>query len=165
VTDLARLSLVAESGRGHGALYDGLNAGAVDAGRLLAGLAGLPLPRWPDGRIRLGIDVPNWLRPGEQTSPERMFCHVHGRGRNAGQRIPGWPHSVVMTPGRVRAGFRHARQTAGSPASVAQPARPGPGRPPGSKTSTKHPAQPVGKTSPKKRKPAKNPRRKTNQTG
>jgi DDE superfamily endonuclease len=99
VTDLARLSLVPECGRGHGGLYDGLNAGAVDTGRLRVALAGLPLPRWPDGRIRLGIDVSNWLRPEAQTSPERMFCHVHGRGRNAGQRIPGWPYSVVMALG------------------------------------------------------------------
>ena len=25
-----------------------------------------------------------------------MFCHVPGRGRNAGQRIPGWPYSLVV---------------------------------------------------------------------
>jgi DDE superfamily endonuclease len=99
VTDLARLSLVPEFGRGHGALYDGLNAGEIDAGRLRAALAGLPLPAWPDGRIRLGIDVSSWLRPEAQTSPERMFCHVHGRGRNAGQVTPGWPYSVVMALG------------------------------------------------------------------
>jgi hypothetical protein len=30
-----------------------------------------------------------------------MFCHVHGRGNNAGQMIPGWPYSFVaaLAPG------------------------------------------------------------------
>jgi hypothetical protein len=99
VTDLARLSLVPEFGRGHGALYDALNAGRAEIGRLRRALAGLPLPEWPDGRIRLAVDVSNWLRPEAEASPERLFCHVHGRGRNAGQVIPGWPYSVVMALG------------------------------------------------------------------
>ena len=59
----------------------------------------MPLPAWPDGRIRLAVDVCNWLRPDAATSAERMFCHVHGRGRNAGQMIPGWPYSVVAALG------------------------------------------------------------------
>src|SRR6516165_681933 len=99
VSDLARLSLAPESGRGHGGVYDGVNAGRMDVGRLRASLAGLPLPAWPDGRIRLGIDVSAWLRPDAGTSPERMFCHVHGRGKNAAQMIPGWPYSVVAALG------------------------------------------------------------------
>jgi hypothetical protein len=28
-----------------------------------------------------------------------MFCHVHGRGRSAGQMIPGWPYSFVAALG------------------------------------------------------------------
>jgi DDE superfamily endonuclease len=102
VTGLARLSLVPEFGRGHGAVHDALNAGRVEIGRLRVTLAGLPLPAWPDGRIRLAVDVSNWLRPEAGTSPERMHCHVHGRGKNAGQVIPGWPYSVVaaLGPGR-----------------------------------------------------------------
>ena len=63
VTDLARLSLVPEFRRGHGALYDALNAGRLDVARLRAAVAGLPLPAWPDGRIRLAVDISNWLRP------------------------------------------------------------------------------------------------------
>jgi len=59
----------------------------------------LPLPAWPDGRIRLAADVCNWLRPEALTSPDRMFCHVHGRGRSAGQMIPGWPYSFVAALG------------------------------------------------------------------
>ena len=85
VTDLARLSLVPEFTRGHGALYDGLSEGRVGFARLRVTLAGLPLPGWADGRIRLAVDVCNWLRPDAGTSPERLYCHVHGRGRNAGQ--------------------------------------------------------------------------------
>src|SRR4029077_10287144 len=54
VTDLARLSLVPEFGRGHGALYDGLNAGRVDFGRLRRAVAGLPLPALAGGAVRLG---------------------------------------------------------------------------------------------------------------
>jgi len=99
VTDLARLSLVPEFGRGHGALYDGLNAGRVEIGRLRRALAALPLPAWPDGRIRLAVDVSCWLRPEAETSPDRSFCHVAGRVKNAGQRIPGWQYSLVVALG------------------------------------------------------------------
>ncbi len=102
VTDLARLSLVPEFGRGHGALHDGLNEGRVAFARLRVAVAALPLPSWPDGRIRLAVDVCNWLRPDAGTSSGRLFCHVHGRGRNAGQQVPGWPYSFVaaLGPGR-----------------------------------------------------------------
>jgi hypothetical protein len=98
---LAALSLVAGHRRGHGAVYDALNAGRADVARLRWAVGVLPLPGWPDGRIRLAADVCNWLRPEARTSPERMFCHVHGRGRHAGQRIPGWPYSFVaaLSPG------------------------------------------------------------------
>ena len=101
VGDLAGLSLVEGHQRGHGALYGGLNHGRVDVVRLRMAIGSLPLPRWAGGRIRLGIDVCNWLRPDAVTSPDRMFCHVHGRGKNAGQMIPGWPYSfvAVLAPG------------------------------------------------------------------
>src|SRR5271165_3172131 len=88
--------------RGHGAVYDALNAGRVDIGRLRRALAGLSLPAWPDGRIRLAVDVSPWLRPKAATSPGRLFCHVYGRGKGSAQMIPGWPYSVVaaLEPGR-----------------------------------------------------------------
>src|SRR6266480_1392248 len=103
VRTLAGLSLVAEHRRGHGALYDAVNHGRVAIGRLRRALAGLPLPAWPDGRIRLAVDVCNWLRPGAATSPERLFCHVYGRGKGQAQMIPGWPCSVTpaLEPGRT----------------------------------------------------------------
>lgn len=50
-------------------------------------LAGLPLPRAADGRLVLAVDVSNWLPPGAVTSPERLFCHVCGRGKG----VPGLP--------------------------------------------------------------------------
>jgi hypothetical protein len=103
VRTLAGLSLVPEHRRGHGALYDAVNAGRIEIARLRWSLACLPLPRWPDGRIRLAVDVSNWLRPGAATSPERLFCHVYGRGKGQAQMIPGWPYSVVaaLEPGRT----------------------------------------------------------------
>jgi hypothetical protein len=103
VRTLAGLSLVPEHQRGHGALYDAVNCGRIQIGRLRRALAGLPLPAWPDGRIRLAVDVSNWLRPGAATSPDRLFCHVYGRGKGQAQMIPGWPYSVVaaLEPGRT----------------------------------------------------------------
>src|SRR5262247_3412705 len=100
---LAGLSLAAEHRRGHGALYDAVNHGRMDIGRLRRSLAGLPLPRAADGRLVLAADVSCWLRPGAATSPERLFCHVYGRGKGQAQMIPGWPYSVVaaLEPGRT----------------------------------------------------------------
>ncbi len=92
---LAGLSLVAEHRRGHGALYDAVNSGRIEIARLRRSLAGLPLPRAADGRLMLAVDVSNWLRPGAATSPQRLFCHVYGRGKGQAQMIPGWPYSVV----------------------------------------------------------------------
>jgi hypothetical protein len=103
VRTLAGLSLVPEHRRGHGALYDAVNAGRIEVTRLRWSLAALPLPAWPDGRIRLAVDVSNWLRPDAAASPERMFCHVYGRAKGNAQMIPGWPYSVVaaLEPGRT----------------------------------------------------------------
>jgi len=95
VQSLAGLSLAPEHRRGHGALYDAVNYGRIDIGRLRWSLAGLPLPRSADGRLVLAADVSNWLRPGAATSPERLFCHVYGRAKGQAQMIPGWPYSVV----------------------------------------------------------------------
>jgi DDE superfamily endonuclease len=103
VRDLAGLSLAPEHRRGHGALYDAVNHGRVDIGRLRRSLAGLALPRAADGRLVLAADISNWLRPGAATSPDRLFCHVYGRGRGQAQMIPGWPYSVIaaLEPGRT----------------------------------------------------------------
>jgi hypothetical protein len=103
VKSLVELSLAAEHRRGHGALYDAVNAGRLDVARLSMIVAGLPVAKMAGGRIVPAVDVSNWLRPDAATSPDRLFCHVHGRGRNAAQIIPGWPYSVVaaLEPGRT----------------------------------------------------------------
>jgi hypothetical protein len=103
VTSLVELSLAAEHRRGHGALYDSLNQGRIDIGRFRNVVARQSIPRCDDGRIVLGIDVSNWLRPDASTSPERLFCHTYGRGKGQAQMIPGWPYSFVaaLEPGRT----------------------------------------------------------------
>jgi hypothetical protein len=103
VRNLAGLSLAPEHQRGHGALYDAVNHGRISIGRLRRSLAGLPLPRAADGRLVLAADVSSWLRPGAVTSPQRLFCHVYGRGKGQAQMIPGWPYSVIaaLEPGRT----------------------------------------------------------------
>jgi hypothetical protein len=76
-------------------MYAALNLGDLEPERLRRTLAITPLPKRPDGRITLAVDVSNWLRPDAATSPQRLFCHVHGRGRSKDQAIPGWPYSFV----------------------------------------------------------------------
>ena len=82
---LAELSLEPECRRGHGAVYDALNCGEVRFGRLRRALSLLPLREWEDGRIRLAVDVSNWLRPDAEASPERLFCHCYARGKGNAQ--------------------------------------------------------------------------------
>ncbi|WP_372351875.1 NF041680 family putative transposase [Streptomyces sp. KL116D] len=95
VQTLVDLSLEAEHRRGHGALYQALNTGWAEPARLRCLLATLPVPRAVDGRIVLAVDISTWLRPDAETSPDRLFCHVYGRGRSKDQFIPGWPYSFV----------------------------------------------------------------------
>jgi DDE superfamily endonuclease len=104
VRSLVDLSLAPEHRRGHGALYAGLNDGSIEIARLRRGLAGLPLPRIGE-RIVLAADVSPWLRPDAQTSPQRLFCHVHGRAKGTAQMIPGWPYSVVAALGSGRSSW------------------------------------------------------------
>ncbi|RSM93675.1 transposase [Nonomuraea sp. WAC 01424] len=95
VKTLVGLSLAPEHRRGHGALYDAINHGRIEISRLRHALAGIELPRAAGGRIVLGVDIFPWLRPGAPTSPERLFCHTYGRGKDKHQMIPGWPYSVI----------------------------------------------------------------------
>jgi len=102
VKSLVGLALAAEHRRGHGALYDGLNAGRIEVARLRRTLASLPLPRATDGRLMLAVDVSPWLRPEAASCPDRSFCHTYGRGKDEHRMIPGWPYSVItaLEPGR-----------------------------------------------------------------
>lgn len=103
VTSLVELSLEPEHRRGHGSLYDSVNQGRIDIDRFRNVVARQQIPRGDDGRIVLGIDVSNWLRPDANTSPERLFCHTYARGKGQAQMIPGWPYSFVaaLQPGRT----------------------------------------------------------------
>jgi hypothetical protein len=68
-----------------------------------------------------------------------------------------------MTPGRVRRGFPNIRRQIGTPAHVAKPGRPGPGRPKGT-VSGPAPRYPIPKKSRNNAttvKPAKKPQVKT----
>lgn len=100
VVCLPELSLASVHRRGHGSLYDGLASGRLNVARFSAALAGLELPRF-GGRITLAVDVSPWLRPDAECCDERLFCHVHGRGKGNAQMIPGWPYSflVALEPG------------------------------------------------------------------
>src|SRR5258706_526560 len=103
VRTLVGLSLAPEHRRGHGALYDAVNAGRVDVARLRWSLACLPLPRWPDGRIRLAVEVCGRLRS------DRVLCFPapprgSGRGRPSrhGEEFKlaeerTWPRPAVTT--------------------------------------------------------------------
>lgn len=88
------LSLTTELRCGYGILYAALNRGCLDVDRLCDLLESLPLPRF-DGRIGLAVDVSPWLRSDAACSPDRLFCHIHGRSKEAPQIIPGWPYSVI----------------------------------------------------------------------
>jgi len=102
VRSLVDLTLVAEHRRGHGAMYDALNQGRVEPERIRRSLSSLPLPRATDGRLVLAVDVSPWLRSDAATSADRLFCHVHGRGKGQAQLIPGWPYSFVAALERGR---------------------------------------------------------------
>ena len=101
VRSVPELTLTPEYRRGHGALYDGLNSGRIDADRLRKLLSSTMLPRFPDGRLVFAVDVSAWLRSDAACSPDRLFCHVYGRAKSASQFIPGWPYSFVacLEPG------------------------------------------------------------------
>ena len=92
VRSLVELALAPEHRRGHGALYDALNAGSIDVVGFRYALAGLPLPRAADGRLMLAIDVSPWLRPDAASCPDRSFCYTYGRGKDEHRMIPGWPY-------------------------------------------------------------------------
>jgi hypothetical protein len=95
VRSLVDLSLAPEHQRGHGALYDAVNAGRIDIARLRNLVATQQLPKAADDRIVLAADVTPWLRPDANTSPQRSFCHTYGRGKDQHLMVPGWPYSIV----------------------------------------------------------------------
>src|SRR6266496_375286 len=88
VRSLAELSLAPEHRRGHGGLSDAINGGRIEAGRLRAASAGVPLPRAADGRLVLAVDVSPWPRPDAPTPAERLPSQLSGPGTGPAQTIP-----------------------------------------------------------------------------
>ncbi|MEU6586212.1 transposase [Nocardia sp. NPDC046763] len=91
------LTLTTEHRRGHGAMYEGLNAGRIDIVRLRNLLCGSGLPRFPDGPSVSAVDVPAWLRSDAACSP----------GRNGGPAAVGSGDAAAETtpaPTTPRAG-------------------------------------------------------------
>gem|GEM_PF-2728072 len=88
VQTLVGLSLTPEYRRGHGALYDAVNHGRMEIGRLRRTLAGLAVPRAADGRLVLGVDVSPWLRPDAATSPAALAFSARASGTAGAGRPP-----------------------------------------------------------------------------
>jgi hypothetical protein len=93
----------------------------------------------------LGLTAAKVRAPGQADRWIRLLMAAHAqlllaRPLAAGLRRP-WEKQPdparPLAPGRVRRGFRNIRRELGTPARVAKPSRPGPGRPKG---STKGPA-------------------------
>ena len=94
--------------------------------------SGSPPPRSapPTGR--------RWVRLVMAAYAQLLIARPHTADlRRAWERPPG--PARPMTPGRVRRGFPNIRRQIGTPAHVAKPRRPGPGRPKGT-TRGRHPA-------------------------
>ncbi|MFJ3043464.1 transposase [Streptomyces tendae] len=98
VHSAVELTLAPEHRRGHGAMYDGLNEGRIKTDRLRQVLAGPPLPRFPDGRLVLAVDVSPWLRSDSPCSPDRLFWHVYAHAKTASQCIPAGRTRSSPTP-------------------------------------------------------------------
>jgi DDE superfamily endonuclease len=96
VASLAELSVELVHRRGHGAMYDALVAGRIDAARLRRALTGLDLPRGADRQLTIAIDVTPWPRPDAECSPGRLHCHRPCRCDGVRQTIPGWPYQVAV---------------------------------------------------------------------
>jgi hypothetical protein len=89
---VVELTLLPEHRRGHGAMYDGLNQGRINNGRLRSLLAGLPLPRFPDGRLVLAVDVsagPDRSRGARNLSPAAPSPLRPSRRPRTDPRTPG----------------------------------------------------------------------------
>jgi hypothetical protein len=88
----------------------------------------------------LGLTAAKVRAPEEADRWARLLMAAHAqlllaRPLAAGLRRPWEKHpdpARPLAPGRVRRGFRNIRRDLGTPARVAKPSRPGPGRPKGS---------------------------------
>src|SRR5256886_2314126 len=84
-------------------------------------------------RVRTPEQADRWVRLVMAAFAQLLLARPHAAGlRRPWETRP--PAGRPLPPGRVRRGFANIRRHLGTPAHVAKPARPGPGRPKGSAT-------------------------------
>lgn len=88
------LSMEPEFRRGHGSVYDALDQGRIDSGRLRRLLLGISSPARPAEPLMFALDVTPHPRPDAHYADERVMVQVTGKG---GDRfLPGWPYSLLV---------------------------------------------------------------------
>ena len=103
-------------------------------------------------RVRTPGQADRWARLVMAAQAQLLLARPHAADlRRPWETRP--PAGRPLTPGQVRRGFANIRELLGTPAHVAKPAKPGPGRPKGS-ASGPAPRYPVPKKSDTKDKPA-----------
>ena len=108
--------------------------------RFLKGALGLTA-----AKVRTPEQADRWVRLVMAAYAQLLIARPHTADlRRAWERPPG--PARPMTPGRVRRGFPNIRRQIGTPAHVAKPRRPGPGRPKGT-TRGPAPRYPIPKKS------------------
>ena len=96
-------------------------------------------------RVRTPEQADRWVRLVMAALAQLLLARPHAADlRRPWETRP--PAGRPMTPGQVRRGFANIRELLGTPAHVAKPAKPGPGRPKGS-ASGPAPRYPVPKKS------------------
>ena len=96
-------------------------------------------------RVRTPEQADRWVRLVMAALAQLLLARPHAATlRRPWETRP--PAGRPMTPGQVRRGFANIRELLGTPAHVAKPAKPGPGRPKGS-ASGPAPRYPVPKKS------------------
>ena len=102
-------------------------------------------------RVRTPEQADRWARLVMAAQAQLLLARPHAADlRRPWETRP--PAGRPLTPGQVRRGFANIRELPGTPAHVAKPAKPGPGRPKGS-ASGPAPRYPVPKKSDTKDKP------------
>jgi len=125
--------------------------------RFLKGALGLTA-----AKVRTPEQADRWVRLVMAAYAQLLLARPHTADLRRPWEKPPAPDRP-LTPGRVRRGFPNIRRQIGTPAHVAKPGRPGPGRPKGT-VSGPAPRYPIPKKSrnkPTTVKPAKKPQVKT----
>ncbi|MEO3856682.1 transposase [Acrocarpospora sp. B8E8] len=90
----AELSMEPEFRRGHGSVYDALDAGRVDEAGLRRLLLGVSAPARPGEPLMFALDVTPDARPDAEYADGRVMVQVRGKGGDC--FLPGWPYSLLV---------------------------------------------------------------------